>query len=216
MFVVFVLAETNPSSRPRSADQDTATPTSQRPSPLADYGGAPVISVVAPSDLRSQQQDKRRSAVLLDETPEPVVIVTGESSPKRRPAGGVALMNVQALTGSLAGGCTSRSIGSPIQRSKSMKTESVDGFRASHGDVTLRPVGLRPVSQASGERSDLDVDVKADGKGPLSAQNSPIKRGLGASSDFFQRSKSFSAKVSETHQALGISIVNVIVIMLWN
>ncbi|OQR70078.1 hypothetical protein BIW11_11866 [Tropilaelaps mercedesae] len=173
------------------------------------------------------------AAALLDETPEPVIIGlptlasiqmgsggasggpehqqtvadTGRQdvSPKRRPTGGVALVSVPTIHGG-ALGTTCRSLGSPVQRSKSMKTESADGFRAGQGLSEVSPGGrprcLRPVSQAGGERPEFDPDTR-DSKTPLSAQSSPVKRGLNVSSDFFQRSKSFSAKVSETHQALG-------------
>lgn len=200
------IPECGPMSRPRSADQaeaSSATCAGQKTASLSDTGSGPVISVVNCGQQQQQQDNKRRSACVLDETPEPVIIAAGqggpagvESSPKRKPVGGVALISAQALN---AG--TSRSIGSPVQRSKSMKMEIGDG------SLGLRPVGLRPVSQASCDRSELDVDLRSDGKTPLSAQNSPIKRGLNSSSDFFQRSKSFSAKVSETHQALGNHLI---------
>ncbi|XP_022644055.1 uncharacterized protein LOC111243165 isoform X7 [Varroa destructor] len=193
-------------------------------------GGHGSLSRLVSSQQQSQQEKRRSAAALLDETPEPVIVTPthqgqtlmqsglgvqmsdqadllrqSDVSPKRRPTGGVAMISVQSIQGALNN--TSRSLGSPVQRSKSMKVESADGFRAGQCQNELspggRPRGLRPVSQISGDlRPDLDVDTR-DNKVPLSAQNSPVKRGFNVSSDFFQRSKSFSAKVSETHQTLG-------------
>ncbi|XP_022689806.1 uncharacterized protein LOC111260931 isoform X2 [Varroa jacobsoni] len=192
-------------------------------------GGHGSLSRLVSSQQQSQQEKRRSAAALLDETPEPVIVTPthqgqtlmqsglgvqmsdqadllrqSDVSPKRRPTGGVAMISVQSIQGALNN--TSRSLGSPVQRSKSMKVESADGFRAGQCQNELspggRPRGLRPVSQISGDlRPDLDVDTR-DNKVPLSAQNSPVKRGFNVSSDFFQRSKSFSAKVSETHQTL--------------
>lgn len=169
------------SSRPLSVEDDM--PLSQKASPIPESMSGP---------------DRRRSA-FLDETPppEPVVIqpVAMEAdpmeTPKRKPPGGVAMISVQAIQEALS---ASRSTGNLVQRSKSMKTESADAFRAENVQNRLRVSS----SGVGGECHAVDPE-----KTPLSAQNSPVKRGLNVSSDFFQRSRSFSAKVSETHQALG-------------
>lgn len=238
------------SSRPLSAIDDEALVGSPS-TPGLSRGGAPSPGVVVCPPVGAEHggpsADRRHSSANfgVDETPEPMAAATDgqEVSPKRRPAGGIAMINVQAIQEALSVSGSSAAVngGSPVQRSKSMKMESThsssntgdaallrglatSGGAESAGGILHSPVvlrrALRPVSQqlVLGSAS-LDPSEQQLLPGPspthvqqqLSAQNSPVKRGnssassaiLNVSSDFFQRSKSFSAKVSETYQALG-------------